>query len=160
MGTSQIHRTQRAITPRLRAAIILALALLPALACGWLSPEYQFNNQVRQTVYRYERDTRGKPDELAIQFNRTEPKQKFDGQRDNGGRTVWLFDLAAKEYFALLPPERTFLYIQQPQYNSDYTQATVKVYRGAGGSYQGRELQLSLNDGAWAVTTDAELPTD
>ncbi|MCG3212016.1 MAG: hypothetical protein FOGNACKC_05663 [Anaerolineae bacterium] len=159
MGTGQTHRTQRAVTPRLRAALVLALALLPALACGWLSAGYQFNNPVREAVYRYERDARGKADELVIQFNRTEPRVKFEGQNENGGRTVWLFDLAVKEYFALLPPDRTFLYVQSPQYNADYTQAEVKVYRGSNGSYHGRELTLAhQNNGAWTVTADTELP--
>jgi len=152
--SSQTHRTKRTIV----AALLLAL--LPTLAaCGWLSPESAHNNPVRLAVYRYERAARGKTDDLAISFNRTELRVKFEGQNENGGRTVWLFDLAAKEYFSLLPPGRTFLYIQPVQYNADYTAATVRVYRGDKSGYQGRELELKVNNnGEWAVTGDRELP--
>lgn len=150
MGTGQTHRTI--------ILLLLAGLLLPALACGWLSPEYQVNNQVRLAAYRYERDTRGKTDDLVIHFNRTESRIRFAGQSENGGRTVWLFDLAVREYFDMLPAGRTFLYLQRPQFNSNYTKATLEEYRGSKNGYVSRELTLRRGEnGDWTVANDLEL---
>ncbi len=135
--------------------IILVGLLLPTLACELFSTEYGLNNQVRLAVYHHERETRGQTNDLVLQFNRTEPKVKFEGQQENDGRTVWLFDMAAKEYFELLPPERTFLYVQRAEYNRDYSAATVKVFRGNGSGYKGRELALTADgNGSWTIIED------
>jgi hypothetical protein len=82
---------------------------------------------------------------------------KFEGQNENGGRTVWLFDLGAKEYFDKLPPEKSYLYIQMPTYNEARTEATVEVYRGTLAGYQGRQLTLrQTTTGGWEVSGEVE----
>jgi hypothetical protein len=141
-----------------RDLIFLALLLVSMSGCSVLWPDYALNNQIRLAVYQHERAARGKADDLVIHFNRTEPRVKFEGQNENGGRTVWLFDLAAKEYFDLLPAGRTFLYVHAPQYNTERTQAAVEVYRGDSGGYQGRSLTLTRSaDDTWQVINDAAI---
>lgn len=145
--------------PRYRLLILLAGLLLPLLACGLFTPQYELNNQVRLAVYNYERAERGPVDELLIAFNRNEPRLKFEGQNENGGRTVWLYNLAAREYFAQLSPDSTFMYIEKIEYFDNYHQANVTVYRGEGKNYTGRELTLQQNnpDGSWQVIADQPL---
>ena len=142
-----------------RTAGILILLLLPILACGYINPVYQTNNEVRLAVYNYEREVRGKTDDLVIDFQRNEPRILFTGQDEDGGRTVWLYRMGAREFFALRPPEKTYLYIQNIDYNDDYTTATVTIYRGDGSSYQGRQLTLEKGAGGWQVTGDIEIET-
>jgi hypothetical protein len=135
--------------------LLLLILTLPAMACGLFNSGYYRNNDVRLAIYQYEREQRGPVDELVIAFNRDEPRIKFEGQNENGGRTVWLQDLAAKEFFDLRRPDSTFLYIQNIEYFDDYRQAVVTVYRGDGASYEGRELMLTSNeDGRWTVTDE------
>lgn len=137
--------------------LVLALAL-PAIACGLFNPQYNRNNEVRLAVYEYEREQRGPVDELVLAFNRDEPRIKFEGQNENGGRTVWLQNLAAQEFFDLRRPDSTFLYIQNIDYLDDYRQAVVTIYRGDGESYEGRELRLTSNDDRpWMVTGEVLL---
>lgn len=137
--------------------LLLALAL-PALACGLFNPLYYRNNEIRLAVYDYELAQRGPVDDLVLAFTRDEPRVKFEGQGEDGGRTVWLQDLAAREFFDLRQPDDTFLYIEDIDYRDNYRQAVVTVYRGDGRSYEGRELTLALNDeGQWAVTGEVLL---
>ena len=144
--------------PRYVSVAILAIFLVLNVGCAAFNPQSTIKNQVRLAVYEYERGARGLANDLVIHFQRTEPKVKFEGQSQNGGRTVWLFTLAAKEYFDLLPPERTYLYIQQIEFNDDFTQATVPVYRGDGKGYLGRQLTLAQGaDGVWLVTGEREI---
>jgi hypothetical protein len=141
--------------PWLAALAIMAMTLA---GCGPFNPGYRQNNPVRLAVYQYEVAQRGHADDLLLHFYRTEPRIKFEGQSDNGGRTVWLFDLAAREYFDLLPPDRSYMYVQEIQFNPDRTQATVDVYRGDTTGYQGRTLTLALtaND-TWQVADDVAI---
>ena len=137
--------------------LLLALAL-PAIACGLFNPLYYRNNEVRLAVYAYERAQRGPVDELVLAFSRDEPRVKFEGQNEYGGRTVWLQELAAREFFALRRPDNSFLYIDRIDYLNDFRQAVVTVYRGDGSSYEGRELTLTTNDeGQWSVTDEVLL---
>lgn len=137
---------------------LLLLLTLPAMACGFINTRYQLNNQVRLAVYKYERETWGKPDDLIIDFQRNEPRLKFEGQAENGGRTVWLYRLAAKEFFATRPPEKTYLYIQEIEYNPETSRATVKVFRGDGFGYEGRELTAQQgDDGQWSIINEVKL---
>jgi hypothetical protein len=140
---------------------LLGLVILLVLGgCGPFSPDYDQNNEVRLAVYDYEVQNHGKPDDLVIHFYRTETKVLFEGQRENGGRTVWLFDLAAREYFDLLPDGRQYLYIQQIEFNNDRTGATVDIYRGDTSGYQGRTLTLVQKAGqaqAWQVVQEAAI---
>lgn len=148
------------IDRRLTILLLAGLLLLAVQGCAVFGGgEYQFNNPVRQAVYRFEREQRGKTDELLIQFYRTEPRVKFDGQNENGGRTVWLFDLAAREYFELLPSGKSYLYIQRPNYNADFSSAEVRVYRGDKAGYASRALTLQRLDNAdtWQVVDDRPL---
>jgi len=140
-----------------RVVGLFLLLLLPALACGYVNPVYQTNNEVRLAVYEYERAVCGKTDDLVIDFQRNEPRILFAGQNENGGRTVWLYRLGAREFFALRPPEKTYLYIQNIAYNNDYTGATVTVFRGDGSSYQGRQLMLEKDNEQWLVSQDVEI---
>ena len=143
---------------RLLHIVILTSAVLSVSACGLISSDYDQNNAVRLAVYQYERQIRGKADDLVIHSLRTEPRIKFEGQAENSGRTVWLFDLAAREYFDLLPAGRTYMYIQTINYNSDRTTATVDVYRGDTTGYQGQTLTLkrqASND--WQVVEDSAI---
>jgi hypothetical protein len=150
-----LGRFVRASAP-VRIVSVLVLLLLPILACGYINPVYQANNEVRLAVYEYERETRGKVDDLVIDFQRNEPRIVFAGQNENGGRTVWLYRLGAREFFALRPPEKTYLYIQQVTYNDDYTTATVTSFRGDGLGYQGRQLTLEKDNEQWLVIQDLE----
>ena len=137
--------------------LLLALAL-PAMACGLFNPLYNRNNEIRLAVYDYELAQRGPVDELVLAFNRDEPRVKFEGQHEAGSRTVWLQDLAAREFFDLRQPDKTFLYIEDIDYLDDYRQAVVTIYRGDGRSYEGRELTLILKDeGQWTVTGEVLL---
>ena len=141
---------------RLRAAGMLLLLILPMLACGYVNTVYQANNEVRLAVYEYEREIRGKPDDLVIDFERNEPHIVFESQNENGGRTVWLYRMGAKEFFALRPPEKSYLYIQSIEFNDNYTTATVINFRGDGSGYQGRQLMLHHENGRWQVVQDVE----
>ncbi|MBN1994274.1 MAG: hypothetical protein JW953_16370 [Anaerolineae bacterium] len=129
--------------------------MLPALACGFVNARYETNNEVRLAVYQYERETRGPTDDLVLDFERDEPRLRFEGQAENGGRTVWLYRLGAKEFFALRPPEKTYLYLQNIAYNDDRSMATVTVFRGNGAGYEERELTLQRDPtGHWSVIKD------
>ena len=139
---------------------ILLLLALPALACGIINPRYQLNNEVRLAVYEYEREMRGPVDDLVIDFQRDEPRIKFERQNENGGRTVWLYQLGAKEFFALRPPEKTYLYIQKIEYNNDRS-ATVNVFRGDGRGYEGRQLILARDENDhWSVVNEVEIESE
>jgi len=142
---------------QVRVVGVLILLLLPMLACGYVNPVYQTNNEVRLAVYEYERAVRGKTDDLVIDFQRNEPRILFAGQNEDGGRTVWLYRLGAREFFALRPPGKTYLYLQNIAYNNDYSSATVTVFRGDGSSYQGRHLTLGKNSEQWLVAQDVEI---
>ncbi|GAB4422992.1 MAG: hypothetical protein Kow0031_01280 [Anaerolineae bacterium] len=138
------------------AGLIVMVVLLAG--CGPFNPGYRQNNPVRLAVFQYEVEQRGYPDDLLLHFYRTEPRVKFQGQAENGGRTIWLFDLAAREYFDLLPPGRSYMYVQEIQFNPERTQATVEVYRGDTSGYQGHTLSLSRNaDDTWQVTDDVAI---
>lgn len=133
------------------------MLMLPGLACGSTNPQYHLNNEVRLAVYQYERKVRGPTDDLVIDFQRSEPRIKFEGQNDNGGRTVWLYQAGVKEFFELRPPEKTYLYIQQIEFNDNHNIATVNVFRGDGTGYVGRQLTLQRNDNQdWSVVNDIE----
>jgi hypothetical protein len=94
----------------------------------------------------------------VLDFQRDEPRIKFEGQAEHGGRTVWLYRPGAAEFFRLRPPQATYLYIQDIQYNNDRSTATVKVFRGDGSGYIGRELTLQRDaDRQWRVTQDIEI---
>lgn len=142
--------------PRYRLLLLLGGLLLTLLACGLFTPQYQLNNQVRLAVYNYERAQRGPVNELVIAFNRNEPRLKFEGQNENGGRTVWLYDLAAREYFAERSPDSTFMYIQKIEYFDNYRRAIVTVYRGDGQGYIGRELTLQQDNPSdpWQIVAE------
>ena len=141
---------------RLLHVVIFTSVLLLVSACSLISSDYDQNNAVRLAVYQYERQIRGKVDDLVIHSLRTEPRVKFEGQAENGGRTVWLFDLAAREYFDLLPAGRTYMYIQTISYNSDRTKASVDVYRGDTTGYQGQTLTLERQaTNGWQVVEDS-----
>ena len=157
MGIGWISDRFVAAPTPVRAVSILILLILPMLACGYINPVYQANNEVRLAVYDYEREVRGKPDDLVLDFQRNEPRIVFPGQNENGGRTVWLYRLGAREFFALRPPEKTYLYIQSIEYNDDYTTATITHFRGNGSSYQGRQLTLEKNADQWLVMQDVEI---
>jgi hypothetical protein len=144
------------VPAQLRVAGIITLLILPMLACGYVGNVYQNNNAVRQAVYAYEREMRGKPDDLVIDFERNEPRIVFENQSENGGRTVWLYRAGAKEFFALRPPEKSYLYIQNIEFNADYTSATATVFRGDGSGFWGRQLTLHNNDEQWQVIQDIE----
>jgi hypothetical protein len=146
------------VSSRFRLVGILLLLALPALACGIINPRYQLNNEVRLAVYKYEREMRGPVDDLVIDFQRDEPRIKFEGQSENGGRTVWLYRFGAKEFFALRPPEKTYLYIQEIEYNNDRSAATVNVFRGDGRGYKGRQLTLARDENDhWSVVNEVEI---
>lgn len=141
-----------------RLALIGLLAMLFAPACGPFNPVYHLNNEIRLAVYQYERDQRGPVDELVIDAQRGEPRVKFEGQNQNGGRTIWLPKLGAREYFELRPQDATFLYIQEITYGDNEDVATVKLYRGDSTDYHERELRLRKVDGeGWIVTEDVAL---
>jgi hypothetical protein len=132
--------------------------LLPLLACGPVNPLYQFDTGVRQAIYEYDQVQRGQVDDLVIHFRLDEPRTRFVEQNQHGGRTVWLPGSNAAEFFTARPPERTYLYIQEIQYNETHTKATVAVYRGDSQSYQGWEVTLTRdNNQRWTVTHEVEL---
>jgi hypothetical protein len=141
-----------------RAVIVLLIGLLLPLACGVVSQQYQLNNEVRLAIYEYERKAHGPVDDLIIHFNRDEPRIHFEGQNQNGGRTVWLPSLDAEGYFDVQPPERTYLYIREIEYNEDRSAAAVKVYQGDGKGYQGWQLTLVKDkDNRWEVKDEIEI---
>ncbi|MEW5959483.1 MAG: hypothetical protein AB1801_17300 [Chloroflexota bacterium] len=148
-----------ALFSKARVWLILTICLLPAIACGLSNPQYRLNNQVRQAVYDYERREGGPVDDLVISFKREEPRTKFLGQNEQGGRTIWLENLGAGEYFALRSPQTTYLYLQAIDFSDDRATARVTVYRGDGRGYTGRWLTLTqAGTGQWAVTGDAPIP--
>ncbi len=138
--------------------VLVVLLIVPLLACGLAEPGYYRNNTVRQAAFAYERAARGPVDELIIQANRDEPRVKFEQQHQDGGRTVWLFGLAIAEYFELLPPEKTYLFIRPIDYNDSYQAAEVTVYRGDGEGYTTYRLSLARQEGGrWVVTGETQL---
>ena len=151
-------RLASTVASRLRLTGLFLILILPALACGFINPRYQLNNEVRLAVYNYEQEVRGKADDLVIDFQRDEPRIKFEGQSKNGGRTVWLYRLGAKEFFALRPPDDTYLYIQGIEYNDERDVATVRIFRGDGSGYNGWVLTLQHgSDHLWSVTSEVEI---
>ena len=149
------------VVSRFRFVGILIMLMLPALACGLTNPQYHLNNQIRLAVYQYERARRSPTNDLVIDFQRSEPRIKFEGQSENGGRTVWLYQLAAKEFFESHAPQKTYLYIQQIEFNGNHNMATVNVFRGDGTGYVGRQLMLQRDDGQhWSVVKDVESEED
>lgn len=149
------------LSSKFRLLLGLSLLLLPALACGLVNPQYRLKNEVRLAVYDYERQVRGPVDDLVIYFKRNEPRVKFEGQFETGGRTVWLYDLGVADYFALRSPQETYLYIQAIEFSADYQTATATVYRGDGDDYTGRRLTLSRGqDETWTVTKETLIPND
>ncbi len=153
-----MERSQNPRPLKLRLVILLTVLLLPAIACGLTNPIYALNNQVRLTVYEYEREQRGLTDDLVLHYQRDEPRLRFPGQNEAGGRTVWLDRFGAAEFFALRPEEETYLYIQNIEYGQEYQTATATVYRGDGTSYQGRELTLKRNgEQSWVVTAEIKI---
>jgi hypothetical protein len=149
------HMVFNSISSRSRLVLLLTMLALLLIACGMFNPQYHRNNEVRLAVYEYERQLRGSVDELIVGFERNEPRAKFEGQNENGGRTVWLYDQAAREYFALRSQDVTFLFIQKIEFADNYQQAVVTVYRGQGSDYTGRELTLNRQaDDMWVVSND------
>jgi hypothetical protein len=147
------------LSSKTRLVLGLGLLLLPALACGLVNPQYRLKNEVRLAVYDYERQVRGPVDDLVIYFKRNEPRVKFEGQYETGGRTVWLYDLGVADYFSLRSPRDTYLYIQAIDFSNDYQTATATVYRGDGDGYTGRRLSLSRGqDETWTVTEEMLIP--
>jgi len=159
MMTRECHYTfYYSISSRSRLVLLLTMLALILIACGLFNPQYYRNNEVRLAVYEYERQLRGPVDELIVASERNEPRVKFEGQNENGGRTVWLYDLAAREYFALRPQDVTFLFIQNIEFVDNYQQAVVTVYRGQGSDYMERELTLNRQaDDLWVVSDEALL---
>ena len=140
---------------RYRLVIISMILILPLLACGLINPHYRLNNDVRLAVYEYEREVRGPVDDLVIDFKRDEPRLRFDGQNENGGHTIWLYNLGVREYFTLRPQQATYLYIQAIEFSDDFKTATATVYRGDGAGFAGRWLTLAKEEGKqWVVTDD------
>ncbi len=145
----------------LRMATILFILTLPALACVVTNQQYLLNNKIRLAVYEYEQEMRGPVKDLVIDFRRDEPRIKFKGQNQNGGHTVWLHRIGAREYFATRPQQASYLYIQEIKYNNDYTISTVEVYRGDGTGYRRRQLSLTrVETGGWVVSNDVEIEAD
>lgn len=143
---------------RLFPFFILAALMLPALACGLSSPRAELNNQVRLAVFEYVRQEYGPVDDLVIHFDRNDPRIRFEQQHQDRGRTVWLYQAGAREYFSVRPPEATYLYIQDIDYNDQRTIATTNIYRGNGTAYQGRQLTLVQEaPDHWVVQEDIEL---
>jgi hypothetical protein len=138
--------------------LIFIILLLPSVACETVNQEYQLNNEVRQAVYSYERETRGPVKDLVIHFRRDEPRVRFEGQNQNGGHSVWLYPAGAEEYFNTRPQTASYLYIQEIQYNKALSTASVKVYRGDGSRYRGWQLAVTReSEGHWAVTDEVEI---
>jgi hypothetical protein len=146
---------------RLYPFFILLAFMLPALACGLSSPRAELNNQVRLAVSEYARQAYGPVDDLVIHFDRGDPRIKFEQQHQDRGRTVWLYRAGAREYFSVRPPEATYLYIQDINYNDQRTAAAASIYLGDGTVYQGRQLTL-VKEGQdlWVVREDIELNDD
>ena len=137
---------------------ILVALMLPALACGLSSPRAELNNQVRLAVFEYARQVYGPVDDLVIHFNRSDPRIKFEQQHQDGGRTIWLYQAGAREYFSVRPPEATYLYIQDINYDDQRTTATTNIYLGNGTAYQGRQLTLVKDEqDRWVVQDDIKL---
>lgn len=143
---------------RLYPFFVLLALMLPALACGLSSPRAELNNQVRLAVFEYARQTYGPVDDLVIDFDRGDPRIKFEQQHRDRGRTVWLYRAGAREYFSVRPPQATYLYIQDITYNDQRTTATTSIYLGNGTAYRGRRLTLVKEEqGRWMVREDVEL---
>lgn len=139
--------------------LVLSILLWPAVACGLINPQYRLKNDVRLAVYAYERQIRGPVDELVIYFKRDEPRIKFEGQYETGGRTIWLYDLGVTDYFAVRSPQDTYLFIQTVDFGDDHQTATATVYRGDGKGYAGRKLTLSREpDESWTVIAEVIIP--
>ena len=141
--------------------LVLGFLLLPAMACGLVNPQYRLKNDVRLAVYAYERRVRGPVDDLVIYFNRDEPRIKFEGQYESGGRTVWLYNFGVTDYFAVRSPQDTYLFIQTVDFGDDHQTATATVYRGGGNGNAGRQLKLSMKpDETWTVTAEVIIPNN
>ncbi len=145
----------------LRVGTTLFILMLPTLACVATNQQYLLNNEIRLAVYEYEQERRGSVKDLVIDFRRDEPHIKFEGQNQNGGHTVWLHRIGAREYFDTRPQPASYLYIQEIKYNNNYTTSTVEVYRSDDAGYRKRKLSLTrVETGGWVVSNDVEIETD
>ncbi len=152
--------TVKQISPRRRfkTGLLLFLLILPILACNLSSPLSLPQNQIRLAVYEYEQANYGPTDQLVVHFQRTEPRFTFPNQNVEGRRTVWVDNFGAGEYFSKLPPQTTYLYIQNISKGDAENSATVTVYRGDGAGYEGHQLTLTESPGgSWQVTDEASI---
>lgn len=133
--------------------IVLTFASSAACLGGGLGDAVnQRNNALRRAALAYELRTRGKADEVLVDFGHLE-------WRDNlgfDGRTVWLNPFAREEYLALRDPQRSYIYLHFPQQeDGDFT---IEVERGGPAGILRHRLRLRLQGANWVVVQDEALP--
>jgi hypothetical protein len=145
----------RTVAVRLARVAALMLLLAVSACAGWWDSE---SDAVRRAVVAYELDERGtRVDDLIVRLSPNEFRADFG----HGARMVWLVSSTLErqyregEYFEFHDPQRSYLFIQEVRYDSQRTQATVRVvvYQGSG-EPQGKDLTVDKKDAAWEVTSE------
>jgi hypothetical protein len=135
------------------AALILLLAV-SACAAWWDSE----SDAVRRAVVAHELEKRGTSvDDLIVRLSPNEFRADFG----HGAKMVWLVSSTLErqyregEYFEFHDPERSYLFIQDVRYDSQRTQATVRVvvYEGSGAP-RSKDLTVHKKDTAWQVVSE------
>jgi hypothetical protein len=145
----------RTVSVRLARGAALILLLTVSACAAWWDSE---NDAVRRAVVAYELDERETSvDDLIVRLSPGEFRADFG----HGARMVWLVSSTLErqyregEYFEFHDPERSYLFIQDVRYDSQRTQATVRVvvYEGSGPP-RSKDITVYKKDTAWEVMSE------
>ncbi len=141
----------------LRVAGLAALFVVLAVSgcSSWWDSE---NDAVRRAVVSHELDEQGiAVDDLIVRLSPSEFRADFG----HGSRMVWLVSNALErpyregEYFSQRDPGRSYLFIQDVRYDSEHSQAMVRVeLYGGSGDPVAKDLTLLRTGTRWEVASE------
>lgn len=143
------------------AALILIFSVALSACSGWLDSE---KDAIRRAVIAHELEERGlRVDELIIRLSPGEFRADFG----HGCRIVWLVSAQYErqhregEYFRVLDPKLSYLFLQDVTIGVSQNRATVGVvlYLGSGQPTT-KEIRLHKRNGAWEVSSQGALETE
>lgn len=143
------------------AALVLILSVALSACSGWLDSE---KDAIRRAVVVHELEERGlRVDELIIRLSPGEFRADFG----YGSRIVWLVGTQLErqhregEYFRVLDPKLSYLFLQDVTLGVSQNRATVGIvlYLGSGKPTT-KEIGLHKRNGAWEVSSQEVLETE
>jgi hypothetical protein len=145
--------------PRSRAVSVTCVLLFALSACTvWGESE---SDAVRRAVVAHELDERGvQVDDLIIRLSPGD----FRADSGHGTKIVWLVSPGYQrqyregEYFRVRDPDRSYLFVQDIDYDEFHDQATVGVVlRLESGELTSKEINLHKEGNAWQVVSQRVL---